>query len=279
MFSTLAHLRILRQLDAWSATRSLALAGLFTALAGLGPAFCCGFAAGATKVVEVTERLEIRLEDGRLVRFAGLDVPTSAHGGFDAATPARARLAERWEGTQVAVALLAPKPDRWGRWLADLSSPDGASASMELLNAGLARVRPEFETRGCEGERLAAESGARAAGLGLWNDPDSILDASDLESLHANDGRFVVIEGAVRRVGMSRSRVYLDFGRRDGFTVVVARKAEPAFERRGVALGGLGGQAVRMRGMLDDRFGPRMELADPLMIERVGGPARTKSGG
>ena len=279
MLSALAHLRISRQSASWSAARSLALAGLFTALAGLDTAFCCGAAGGATRVVEVTERLEIRLEDGRLVRLAGLDVPARARGGFDAATPARAKLADRWVGTPVAVALLAPKPDRWGRWLADLSSPDGASASLELLDAGLARVRPEFETRGCESERLAAESGARAAGLGLWNDPDSILDASDLESLRANDGRFVVIEGAVRRVGMSRSRVYLDFGRRDGFTVVVARKAEPAFERRGVALGNLGGQTIRMRGMLDDRFGPRMELADPLMIERVGGPAQTKSGG
>jgi endonuclease YncB( thermonuclease family) len=279
MFSALAHLRISRPPDAGPAANWLVLAGFVTALAGFGPAFGCGVAGGATTAVAVTERLEVRLTDGRLVRLAGLDVPAPARGGFDAATPARAKLAERWVGTQVSLALLAPKPDRWGRWLADLSAPDGASAAMELINAGLARVRPEFETRGCESERLAAEADARAAGLGLWNDPDSILDASDLAGLRANDGRFVVIEGAVRRVGMSRTRVYLDFGRRDGFTVVVARKAEPAFVRRGVALGDLGGQTIRMRGALDDRFGPRIELADPLMIERVGGAAQTKSGG
>ena len=147
---------------------------------------------------------------------------------------------------------------------------------MELVGAGLARVRPEFETRGCEIERLTAEAAARAAGLGLWNDPDTVLDASDLDALRANDGRFVVIEGRVRRVGMGRSRVYVDFGRRDGFTVVVARKAAPAFERRGVVLSALGGQTIRVRGVLDDRFGPRIELADPLMIEPVEDAAQTK---
>ena len=93
------------------------------------------------------------------------------------------------------------------------------------------------------------------------------------------DGRFVVIEGKVRRVGIARSRVYLDFGRRDGFTVVVTRKAEPAFERRGIVLSALGGQTIRVRGVLDARFGPRIELADPLMIERVEGAAQTKPGG
>jgi endonuclease YncB( thermonuclease family) len=279
MFCRPAHLRILRRRNFKPAVQAFALMCAVAATACLGSAQGCGVAGGAARIAEVTERLEIRLEDGRLVRLAGLDIPTPARGGFDAATPARARLVEHWMGTSAAVAPLAPKPDRWGRWLVDLSLPDGASASMELLGAGFALVRPEFETRGCENERLAAESAARAAGLGLWNDPDSILDASDLEALRANDGRFVVIEGAVHRVGMGRSRVYLDFGRRGGFTVVVARKAEPAFERRGVALGALGGQTVRVRGVLDDRFGPRIELADPLMIERVGGAAQTKPGG
>jgi endonuclease YncB( thermonuclease family) len=227
----------------------------------------CGIASATAQVEAVTERAELRLGDGRLVRLAGLDIPASA--GFDARSAARALLAEHWAGSTVAVALLAAGPDRWGRWLADLALPERPSASTELLQAGLARVRPEFETRGCEGERLAAEAAARAAGSGLWNDPDSILDAGDLDALRGDDGRFVLIEGVVRRVGVGRSRVYLDFGRRGGFSVVVATREEPAFQRRGVVLRALAGQAIRVRGVLDDRFGPRIELADPLMIERL----------
>jgi hypothetical protein len=160
--------------------------------------------------------------------------------------------------------------------------PEGSTAATELLNAGFARVRPEFETRGCEAERLIAESSARAAGSGLWNDPDSILDASDLDILRAEDGRFVMIEGVVRRVGVGRSRVYLDFGRRGGFSVVVATKGESAFQREGIALKALAGRAVRVRGVLEDRFGLRIELADPSMIERLGqteGAKEAKPGG
>jgi endonuclease YncB( thermonuclease family) len=240
----------------------------------------CGVASVAAKVEAVNERAEIRLEDGRLVRLAGLDIP--ARGGFDAAALARARLTEGWIGKNVNVAVLAARPDRWGRWLADLTLPDGPAASTELLNAGLARVHPEFETRGCEEERFAAEAAARAASSGLWNDPDSILDAGDLDLLRVNDGRFVLIEGVVRRVGVGRSRVYLDFGRRGGFSVVVARKGESAFQRRGIALNALAGQAIRVRGVLEDRFGLRIELADPFMIERLdrpGGEKEAKPGG
>ena len=100
--------------------------------------------------------------------------------------------------------------------------------------------------------------------------------------LRVNDGRFVLIEGLVRRVGVGRSRVYLDLGRRGGFSVVVARNGEPAFQRRGILLNALAGHAIRVRGVLEDRFGLRIELADPLMIERLGraeGEKEAKPGG
>jgi endonuclease YncB( thermonuclease family) len=258
-----AHLSISR-CRRLSLARAVLAFGAVLVLAGGGRSVAaCGVASGSAKVEAVTERAEIRLDDGRLLRLAGLDIPT--RGGFDAAAEARARLTDGWTGKTVAVALLATRPDRWGRWLADLALPEGSDASTELLNAGLARVRPEFETRGCEAERLAAEATARAAGSGIWNDPDSILDAGDLDVLRADDGRFVLIEGVVRRVGVGRSRVYLDLGRRGGFSVVVARKGEPGLERRGI----VAGQEIRVRGVLEDRFGLRIELVDPLMIERL----------
>jgi len=252
-------------------------AALALALALAGPASAaCGVAAGTARIAEVTERLEIRLEDGRLVRLAGLDVPDTPRGGAETAANARSFLGGRLVGREVALVALAARPDRWGRFLADLSlaepSGGGASAaSLLLLSAGFARVRPEFETRGCVAERLAAESKARAAGLGLWNDPDySILEATDVEELAERDGRFVLVEGIVRRVGVGRARLYLDCGGRDGFTVVVARKSQTAFQNAGVPFNALAGEKIRVRGVLDDRFGPRLEIAEPLMVERLG---------
>ncbi len=252
-------------------------AALALALAFAPPGWAaCGVAAGTAKVDEVTERLEIRLDDGRLARLAGLDVPDAARGDPETAANARAFLEGRLAGREVALTAFAAKPDRWGRVLADLSvaeTPGGAASAVSLLmlSAGFARVRPEFETRGCVAERLAAEAKAREAGLGVWNDPDySILDAADSQALAERDGRFVLVEGFVRRVGVGRSRLYLDFGGRNGFTVLVARKSQRAFENAGVPLSALAGERVRVRGVLDDRFGPRLEVAEPVMIERQG---------
>jgi endonuclease YncB( thermonuclease family) len=270
MKSSLAHPAIWRDRPGAGALLALALAFAEPASAA------CGVAAGTATIADVSERLELRLADGRLARLAGLDVPDPTRGAAETAANARAFLASRLAGREAALVAFAAAPDRWGRVVADLilSEPSGggaSSAALLLLSAGFARVRPEFETRGCVGERLAAERSARAAGLGLWDDPDySILEAGDAEELARSDGRFVVVEGTVRRVGVGRSRFYLDFGARDALSVVVARKSQAAFERAGLPLGALAGEKIRARGVLDDRFGPRLEVAEPLMIERLG---------
>src|ERR1700677_3096025 len=79
---------------------------------------------------------------GALVALAGLDIPT--RGGFDAPAEARTRLTQGWTGRTVAVALLATRPDRWGRWLAGLALPGGPHRSTGLLNGRLGRVPPEI---------------------------------------------------------------------------------------------------------------------------------------
>jgi hypothetical protein len=53
-------------------------------------------------------------------------------------------------------------------------------------------------------------------------------------------------------------------------TVVVAQKLQAAFASAGAPLSALAGEKIRARGVLDDRFGPRVEVAEPLMIERLG---------
>ncbi len=260
----LAHLKICRLVQIGGV--------LVVALALPRPAVAaCGAAAGKIRIAEVTDRLELRLADGRLARLAGLDTPDARRGDPQTAAAARAFLSDRLAGKEATLVIFSPKPDRWGRIIADIVPPEGETAAKQLISRGFARVRPEFETRGCVGERLAAEQNARTAGLGLWNDPDySILDATDGEELAQQDGRFVIVEGVVRRVGAGRSRFYLDFGGRGGFTVVVARKSQTAFQSAGASLTSLAGERIRVRGVLDGRFGPRLEITEPPMLERLG---------
>ena len=176
-------------------------------------------------------------------------------------------------GQNVILDLLAAGTDRWGRLVADLSvaeGPSGAPGSIAsaLLAAGFARVRPEFETRGCSVARLAVEDAARQAGLGIWRDREySVIQSANTAELRNRDGQFVVVEGSVRRVGFGRSRLYLDLVPFGGPTIVIARRLEPVLERAGLRVGTLGGQAIRVRGALDGRFGPRIEIGEPAMIE------------
>jgi endonuclease YncB( thermonuclease family) len=232
----------------------------------------CGRPAGHVQVISVDARLDIELSDGRIVRLGGLDMPNAERGAPEIANGARAFLSDRLTGRGADLIQLAGGSDRWGRTVADLvvDPRDGSAGSTAaaLLTAGYARVRPEFETRGCAAERLAIEDEARQREAGIWRDPTfTVIQSSNSAELRRRNGKFVVVEGMVRRVGFARSRIYLELVPRDGPTIVVARKLETALAREGRPVGALVGKMIRARGALDDRFGPRIEVADPAMIE------------
>jgi endonuclease YncB( thermonuclease family) len=258
-------------------TRAARLYVAWAALGGMivgAPGFAaCGRPGGRVQAVSVDQRLDIALSDGRIVRLGGLDAPNSDRGAPEIAKAAHDFLTQRLLGREADLIILAAATDRWGRTVADISLPESTdrsagSTAAALLAAGLARVRPEFETRGCAAERLMIEDGARRAALGIWRDPDfAVIQSSDSAALRRLDGRLVVIEGMVRRVGFARSRLYLELVPHDGPTIVIARKLEPALAREGRPVGALVGQTIRARGALDDRFGPRIEVGEPAMIE------------
>ncbi len=233
----------------------------------------CGRPGGRVQVVRVDERLDIELSDGKIVRLGGLDGPNAQRGSPEIANIARDFLSERLLGGDADLIQLAGGTDRWGRTVADLVVADprdgsARSTAAALLTAGYARVRPEFETRGCAAERLRIEEEARQQEKGIWRDPQfAVIQSSNLAELRRWARRFVVVEGMVRRVGFARSRIYLELVPRDGPTIVVARKLEAALAREGRPVAAMVGQTIRARGALDDRFGPRIDVADPTMIE------------
>jgi len=245
------------------------------ALAWALAAVACGLPAGTARIAHVDERLDLALADGRILRLAGLDLPTLPRGAPATAEAARRFLSERLIGREAEVDLLAAGTDRWGRVLADLAlpaTPPGRSQSVALavIAAGYARVKPEFETRACTPERLSAEERARRDRLGLWSDPAyAVVHASDSASLHARAGQFVVMEGRVRRVGFTRSRLYLDLESHDGPTIVLPRKLAASLARAGHSVEDMTGATVRARGALDDRLRPTIEVNEPAMIEVV----------
>ncbi len=256
--------------------RGAALVALIpVALAASVPALsACGAPDGGARIAEVDDRLDLVLADGRTVRLVGVAPPDPARSPA-LADEARRFLAARFVGQEAELDRLADGPDRWGRVLGDMtvSGPalSGGSAASALLAAGYARVAPAFEARGCVADRLRVEDEARRAGLGVWTDPGyAVVAAADAEALRRSDGRLVVIEGRVRRVGFGRSRLYLDLVPKGGPTIVVPRKLEPAFARSGLSVEAAEGRMIRVRGALDNRLGPRLEVSEPAMIEFLG---------
>jgi endonuclease YncB( thermonuclease family) len=223
---------------------------------------------GNADVATVIDGRTIRLADGRDLLLAGIEVPLRTEAaGHDA----RFALQTYVAGHPVRLLQLGPESDRYGRLSALVSAAAQAhSAQVALLAAGRARVAARVGDAGCAAEFLAAERTARAAGLGLWADPHYVIKSADNPAdVLAERGHFTVVEGKVLSVRQSGGTIYVNFGRRwsKDFTVTVPRRDERNFSAAGMPLRNLAGHRVRVRGMVEERGGPWIEVTRPEQIE------------
>lgn len=265
-----------------------ALAGVFAALLatpqahaaslvppGSGP--CSTEKTTRAIVANVDPNLEIALTDGRNLSLAGLDPPRATQDHPRLAIDARDKIAAWLEGREVAIHALADKPNRFSRIPARLfAAPPGASAGGEIaiaeaiLDAGLARYRPDVAVHPCRDLLLVAESEARQAKTGLWADPFyDVLPAGDRAAFAETRAGMVLVEGKVESLGETGSRLYLNFGPRRGsdFAITLPKRDASAFEKAGMNVRELVGRRVRVRGLLDRGFGPQMEISNPDGLE------------
>lgn len=239
----------------------------------------CAFAAAEDDAVAAVEETgDVVLASGRRARL--LDVRwTSLDDTADAAATPQAVSARpgalAWLRTLRAVrvtTLSAGAVDRWNRSPAVLAVPSGGPAApvdvAELLVAeGLALVDAGERDRLCRPELLAVEASARAARRGVWRDrPHRALD---LEGLGRQAGRFTAIEGRVVSVGERRERTYLNFGRdfAKDFAVVLPKRSWAALKEAGHSASSLRGRLVRVRGVVEVRRGPSVEVTAADMVE------------
>lgn len=234
------------------------------------------------EIASVDENFDMLTDDGRRISLVGLEFPPSTSGDSELRERIRADISARLEERRpVFLALASSVPDRWGRLPAGLFfSGAGAdaplvSAGEALLRAGFARFRPDAAAIACRNAFLAAETGARDARLGLWASGEYVVvDASRVDALLVSKG-MTLVEGVVSGIGESGSSLYLNFGPRRGvdFAVVIWKRNLETFERSGLRPRMLTGRRVRVRGLIETRSGPRMEIASPAEIELLGAPA------
>jgi endonuclease YncB( thermonuclease family) len=237
---------------------------------------CSLEATARATIAKIEPNLDIALADGRILSLAGLDPPRHTPDNPRLALEARDKLARWLEGREVAVRALADKPNRFGRIPARLfAAPPGTPVAEigiaeAILDAGLARYRPEANAHPCRDLLLAAESDARAERIGLWADPFyAVMPAGDRAAFANPRSGMVLVEGTPVSLGETASRFYLNFGPRRGsdFAITLPKRGANALEKAGIKVQDLVGKRLRVRGLLDATFGPQMELTDPDGLE------------
>ena len=220
----------------------------------------------------IDQNLELVLADGRRLQIAGVEVPRNR----DLADQARNALNQWLVGSEVRVTTLSAQPDRWGRIAAHVhgGSAQGADvlAAFALVDAGMARVRLHPEAVDCLPVLLKAEQVARSSRAGLWGRPDSaVLNANRASAWPQGSGETVIVEGRVFSINATRNRTYINFGpaRNVDLAVTIPRQTVRLFA--GQDLKSLRGKMVRVRGLLERRPGPQIEVAMPQAIESVKG--------
>lgn len=267
--------------------RSAAGLACLAASFGVAQAVPCPSAGGEpVTVTKVEDRLELRLADGRLIRLAGLDPALDTPDHPDQAETTRVAFAALFDHQTMTAHIVSARPDRWGRitGLAFASGGPAASQSGGLATAavasGLGRYLAEPASSQCRDALIDAEAKARQAKLGLWADPYyAVLAVDDRKAFAERSGTIVVAEGRLVAVqpGPYRTKLRLAPGDRGSYgghvlVATILPHTMKAFESRHVDLASLTGKTLRIRGLLDLRFGPQIELAGPDVIEVVPPP-------
>ena len=221
---------------------------------------------GEGRVIAVIDARSFRLDDGREVRLSGIEPADKAKSA--------AALSAMLTGRDVTLHGEDDTPDRYGRqpafvFIAGSETP----VQTALLRQGDAVVSAEIANKDCAGELLAAEAEARQAKTGTWTDGSVIKNTESPGDILAGIGRFTVVEGKVLSVRQAGATTYVNFGRNwtQDFAVTISRRMIPTFEAAGLSPKSLENRRIRVRGVIEARGGPRIELLRVGQLEVLGG--------
>lgn len=228
-------------------------------------------------VTSVTDGDTVILDNGLVIRLIGTQAPKLPLGreGYPTwpkAEEAKTHLSQMVLGKPVIIRHGGETRDRYDRVLGQMfvTGPAETWVQGAMVADGFARVYSFRDNRACIGELMAAETKARTNKLGIWTDPYYTVRRADRpETIVERAGQYELVEGRVLLAEKSGGRVFLNFGRywKEDFTAVIDAGAIGLFADSGLDPLMLDGALVRIRGWVDDRDGPRIEVTHPEQIE------------
>lgn len=231
-------------------------------------------------VARVLDGETLILDDGSAVRLIGALAPRARDAGAEAgAWPPEIESVQTLSslvlGKKVRLAFGGRQKDRYGRFLAQAFLEAGGRTEWvqgTMLATGQARAYGVPESFACVRELLAHEAEARRKHLGLWNNGVyRPMPAEQSGALLKLRGKYERVSGGVASVSRTKSATYLNFGTdwRSDFTVRIGKAvlaANPEFAR---TLDALQSKTVIVRGWIERRNGPLIDIADLSQIEIV----------
>jgi micrococcal nuclease len=288
-FSKNRHRRVL------SATLSRRLLGLLAAFlsshvvlepkmaaAETGAAACDAKQGEPHAIVRAGDATSVVLDDGREVRLAGILFPPAPiavpikNGTWEPEQAARRALIDALASGAATVSEDATTADRYGRTSAQIHVTRADSRTWlqrELVEQGHAIVSSKHGGGACLATLLAAENQARVAKLGLWSHASyQVKPATEPRGLLRLQSNFAIVEGVVVNVTERSGRLFLNFGDdwRGDFTAVVPAHVLKASPESKARLQSATGRKIRVRGWLQRRYGPSIEVIHAGDIEDAG---------
>jgi endonuclease YncB( thermonuclease family) len=260
------------------------LGALAVSVISLLPAAACDGLRDGPKgtVTQIVDGDTLLLDNGLVVRLIGIQAPHLKLGragveDWPKGTDAKAALEAIALNKPVLLRYGGEEKDRYGRLLAQVFYTDAAPGwvQQQMLAAGMARVYSFPDNRACLPDLFAAETRARAGGLGIWADPYYRVRRADRpRDFSALSGHYELVEGRVLKAEKNGGRVYLNFGRyfKEDLTAVIEARALRLFADERLDPLKLGGALVRVRGWIDLQDGPRLTITHPEQIEVLAVP-------
>jgi len=265
-------------------------AALLTAILAVAPTLAeektgapqaCTLQAGPTRsVVRVIDAETVLLDDRQEVRLIGALAPRSPDLSPQAQPwrpeeAATAALRALVLGRSVSLATSGRLVDRYGRRLAHLfveQAGERVWVQGELLVAGHARAYGLPGSYACMPEMLAHERVARQAGGALWgNAAYAVRSARRTRELMRRRNSYEIVVGTIAKVAVTKARSYINFGAdwRGDFTAGIEGRVLRANPEWAKTLSSLEGKRVEVRGWIQYRNGPYIDIEDPSQIAPV----------
>jgi len=249
----------------------------------LPAAACDGLRDGPKGTVsQVVDGDTLMLDNGLVVRLIGIQAPHLKLGregveDWPKGPEAKAALEAIALNQSVLLRYGGEEKDRYGRLLAQVfvTGAEPRWLQQQMLSSGMARVYSFADNRACLPDLFAAETRARAAGLGIWVDPYYRVRRADRpQDFSSLTGHYELVEGRVLKAEKNGGRIYLNFGRyfKEDFTAVIDARALRLFTDDRLDPLKLGGALVRVRGWIDLQDGPRLTISHPEQIEVLAVP-------